>query len=30
MSIMKAISKWIDHELGIDKIELELEAGDLD
>jgi hypothetical protein len=30
MSIMKAISKWIDYELGIRNIDLELEAGDLD
>ena len=30
MSIMKTIFKWIDKELGIKEIELELEAGDLD
>jgi hypothetical protein len=30
MSIMKTINKWIDIELGIYKIDLELEAGDLD
>ena len=28
MSIMKTISKWIDHELGMDNIDLGLEAGD--
>lgn len=30
MSIMKTINKWINQELGIYNIDLELEAGDLD
>lgn len=30
MSIMKAINRWINYELGIYDIQLELEAGDLD
>ena len=30
MSIFRTIFKWIDHEIGIKNIDLELEAGDLD
>jgi hypothetical protein len=30
MKIFKTIFKWIDHEIGMSNIELDLETGDLD
>jgi len=30
MSIIKTIFRWIDKEIGLSHIELDLEAGDLD
>lgn len=30
MSLLNAFWKWVDHEIGLDDIELDLEKGDLD
>lgn len=30
MKLLKVILEWIDNEIGIDHIDLELETGDLD
>jgi len=30
MKLLNAILKWIDNEIGIDHIDLELEIGDID